>query len=268
MFSGTGKKRNEMCLLLADPRGRLLSERGKPLQMRSFRVWNNLCLQGPWDLVLDIGANYGEMIFFSDLSTDQDIICVEPNEEIVPYLVHNLQRFSRAVVKKIAVGCRNETAYLSSGMNHSGRNFVSYQPNDKPIRVVPLEDLLKGENLKRVLVKIDIEGGEFEVLQCYKVHERVSVVFFAETHAMNRSQIATLLDSFYFFDIDSNIRPILQIDSRNLESWISDSRRGMNAILISRDNFEQGVKITVLRSWWIFLCEVIASCLFKLNIRD
>lgn len=261
-------KKSRLCVMVSDPRGKLLLKRGRPLQMRSFRVWNKMCQQGPWDLILDIGANYGEMIHYSNLKSQQRIICVEPNRQLVDHLKHNLQQYANAEVMNIAVGPKRGNGYLLPGFNHSGTAYISSDPSDNPTEIFPLDEIVKNKPIKRLLVKIDIEGGEYEVLKNTQVCQDYLTTFFAESNTFSLIQTKELLKKFDIFDIDSNIRPIYRICEDNVESWIDNPGRGMNALLVYRNNKDTNLEIKNLRMWTIFFLECIASILHKINIRS
>ena len=139
-------------------------------------MWQLLLEERPWTHVLDVGANYGEILLNVDLPTNARIIAFEPNPRILPYLERNLAHANlRIEIIGSAVSDRTGSAIFvmnrgSSGASHLARpNEAAVDESDRVI--VPTTTLtaaLDGEaaaSLMRVLVKIDVEGHEVPVVR-------------------------------------------------------------------------------------------------------
>jgi FkbM family methyltransferase len=118
------------------------------------------------ELIVDLGANVGA---FSCLAAalcrkhklDHPIIAVEPNSANVKFLRE--QPFARAIsIRQAAVGATAGTARLVRGYNSVSDyvDFSGHAPGET-IDVISLDSLCD----RPALVKMDIEGSEWEILE-------------------------------------------------------------------------------------------------------
>ena len=120
--------------------------------------------------VIDIGANvgwYSCLMTHSGFPTDGEILAVEPNPAVLPYLRANAARYSQiTVIPFVAAAQPGETTFyaapssdLSSALRAVGR------PLKLPATTVDqlVTDYLKESQVD--LVKCDVEGGELAVLR-------------------------------------------------------------------------------------------------------
>lgn len=118
------------------------------------------------DLVVDLGANVGA---FSCLvqtlcaaqNRSRPIRAVEPSSDAIVFLRE--QPFASAIdIRQVAVGANKRSARLVSGKNSvSGYVDLSENGDGEPVDVVTLRSLCD----RPALVKIDIEGAEWEILE-------------------------------------------------------------------------------------------------------
>jgi FkbM family methyltransferase len=118
------------------------------------------------DLVLDLGANVGAFSFLVRVLCEQDnlwpsIKSLEPNPQNVAFL--RQQPFAHGVeIAEAAVGPTEGWGQLVAGKNSvTDRVDFSDTRNQRNVRVVTLETLCD----RPALVKMDIEGGEREILR-------------------------------------------------------------------------------------------------------
>lgn len=158
----------------ADQRGAALLERGGPLHPEALAMWRSLVRQHPWDWVLDVGANYGEMTVAVQQLTDGRIVALEPDPHTARFLRATLDGFPNCAVLQEALGATSGTTSFYRNREWSG-NSTLVQPaqigDDWDVFSTPVttpqqlfERLAIGPS-DRVLVKLDIEGAEAEVLQ-------------------------------------------------------------------------------------------------------
>ncbi|NKC03252.1 hypothetical protein HED55_07500 [Ochrobactrum haematophilum] len=69
-----------------DKRGEQLAGSEGTLAPHSLALWNVALKLCPWDYVIDVGCNYGEMLVSADLPVHAEIVAFEPNPRILPYL--------------------------------------------------------------------------------------------------------------------------------------------------------------------------------------
>lgn len=127
----------------------------------------------PDDLVFDIGANSGDMteIF---LSLGAKVICVEPNPKCIKVLKRRFNGNKRVTLieKGVSYGEGILPFYVNEAMDGMStfskkwkRNF-SKEKWSKPIEVpvTTINKLIKEFGIPK-LIKIDVEGFEFQVLK-------------------------------------------------------------------------------------------------------
>lgn len=156
------------------------------LETLVLKRWNDF--SGPHDhpYILDCGANIGlSVLRYKSLYPKARIVAFEPDPEIVPMLKRNLQRNAASDVEVVeaAVWWKEGTAeWFCEGAD--GSRIVGAAQEGQLIKKVATIDF--GNYLGRPvdLLKMDIEGAEFEVIP--KLGDRLSVVqqMIVECHVM------------------------------------------------------------------------------------
>jgi FkbM family methyltransferase len=125
--------------------------------------------------VFDVGANVGLYSLLAAAVNPQAAIhAFEPTGEVFDRFVVNfgLNNFSNIVPNRVAVGRTSGKCYLhlcagSDGSNE-GMNYVSSENasrSDTAVEVVSVDDYCRTRGIDSIdLLKLDIEGGEFEAL--------------------------------------------------------------------------------------------------------
>lgn len=168
-----------LCTSIADRRSWLLDE-GR--QLHKIQQFERLCREQDATRLIDIGANYGEYsVGLSECF--QDVIAVEPNPVVAEALrlscnINNLN--SKVTVVERAIGNGTETSTLLSLTFHnsgSGRAETGYPNLRSPFRDHEFSIRIKTTSIPELLrlpvpsapnsvaVKIDIEGGELNVVE-------------------------------------------------------------------------------------------------------
>jgi FkbM family methyltransferase len=99
------------------------------------------------------------------------VIAIEPDERNFRVLVKNCMHLSNISPHKAAVGLKNGSVYLKCDQNPVYSKVVGPDESESSsykIDCVTLDSfipLLKGRESQSVVVKIDVEGGEMEVLR-------------------------------------------------------------------------------------------------------
>lgn len=125
------------------------------------------------NVIFDLGANVGlYSLLAAAYNPRATVHAFEPTPELVDRLRVNLalSRLSNVVVNPQAVGATNGRIYLhySSGSDGSneGMNYVSSSPTDTAVEVTTLDAYCAAHGIEHIdLMKIDIEGGEFDALE-------------------------------------------------------------------------------------------------------
>ena len=164
-------------VLPSDDRGkRLISSHGN-FNPRTLAAWR-LLAAGEWTHVLDVGANYGEMLLNLTWNPTTQLVAFEPNAAIVPLLRRSLQEAGvEAMLRPVALagrtGVRSMTIDLTwSGLTHLDGDLRqsdhghALQQVLTPVTTLAQELRRHGRtDALRVLLKIDVEGAEREVLE-------------------------------------------------------------------------------------------------------
>ena len=109
-----------------DGRGRSLVRRGGDVNPGSLVMWRSLLAERPWTHVIDVGANYGEMLVGVELPRAATVIALEPNPFVIPYLTRTLQQLGVGVeLMSKAASARSGTATLAIDRNWSGFSSIA-----------------------------------------------------------------------------------------------------------------------------------------------
>jgi FkbM family methyltransferase len=134
----------------------------------------------PGDTVFDVGANIGfySVLFSRWVGPQGRVICFEPDPDNVLLLRRNLElnRCENALVRDVALGEAQEvsvfsrdpttgaTGHLGTGPTYGETLFGAGKEFLIPVRAETLD--AEAHSLHRPdVVKLDIEGGEYEVLR-------------------------------------------------------------------------------------------------------
>lgn len=152
----------------SDSRGRALTRTGGDFNPLSSALWRAvLALRPHWDYVLDIGANYGEMLAGADLAHADRVIAFEPNPAVADRLRRTVAELPWAVeLQQLAVGAAPGSAQFVVDARWSGKSHVAEQADGNGIAVemTSVDEVLRDASPSEVAVKIDVEGLETEVL--------------------------------------------------------------------------------------------------------
>lgn len=153
----------------------------------------------PWN-IMDVGANIGTTaLTFAQLASKGRVIAFEPNSTNFKRLSENasLNQAKNISLNNVGLGSKDEQVKLyvidetNPGMNRI-LNGASVQDSvrSEVITIKRLDDFLTKEALERVdLVKIDVEGYEFNVLKgAERILNEFKPVLFIEVNDDNISQ--------------------------------------------------------------------------------
>ncbi|WP_439501356.1 FkbM family methyltransferase [Aminobacter ciceronei] len=154
-----------------DRRAQKLIQSDGNLNPPALSAWHLLLQQHAWTHVIDVGANYGEMLVNGGLPSGASIIAVEPNPAIRPYLERTLREAGLpAIILDAALSDKEGQAALHVDPNWSGTARLA-KPGDNgalPVRTTTLDRVLRsfdaGPSMMRVLVKLDV-GDEANILR-------------------------------------------------------------------------------------------------------
>jgi FkbM family methyltransferase len=161
----------------SDQRGQRLAARGGDFNPPARHIWQTLLAERPWTHVIDVGANYGEMLLGVTLPRAANVIAMEPSPFVLHYLHRSLHEAGLAVeVIEKAASARSGTAILSADRDWSGNSSLNgampeaagHTVENVEIEAITLASLLKDRGIPgsiRLLLKVDVETHEIQVLQ-------------------------------------------------------------------------------------------------------
>jgi FkbM family methyltransferase len=161
----------------------------------------------PASTILDLGGNCGaSMAYFKALHPDARIHVAEPDPIAFRTLTANASRLDGVVLHQVAVGevderrafYQSNAAWSSSLVGdqvHAGGQWTD-------VEVVSLGTFLRRAALERVdLLKLDVEGAEWEILPAVRLAEVAGVVI-GELHDPSDDSQAVLDHAFEGFDVE------------------------------------------------------------------
>lgn len=158
------------CATVTETRRAVVSTRRERAVLAELR---DLCLPGM--VVFDVGANVGthSLALADVVGPDGTVICFEPHSKTFEALVANISRngFENIVTKHKALGATTETAKLYVEHDDPGVGSHSLIRRTEDIETAEEIDVIRGDEFVKDqgyhpdLMKIDVEGGELDVLQ-------------------------------------------------------------------------------------------------------
>lgn len=181
------------------------------------------------DVVLDLGANIGIFAHRAEQRGASKVICFEPMSDTFNCLVRNLG--SKSIAYKNAVGAKNgiETFTIHTSYSNTGGATTLKQDklmnthdeiHSEKVFVVGINDIFEAYENNIDFMKIDIEGGEVEVLTAISDENLSSLrCLAAEFHKtydefdVFQSEFIERMDglgfkSFTLFHADGNLRTV------------------------------------------------------------
>lgn len=145
---------------------RLMACRGV-LNPQTNMLWRTALRLAAWNVAVDVGANYGEMLLERGVAACPRVLAVEPSARILPYLRKTVTHLPNVEVVAAALTDGEGVRHFSENRDWSGMSRFGEGPNCMPVKVTTVDALLAGEAETgglRLLIKIDVEGGEVAVL--------------------------------------------------------------------------------------------------------
>lgn len=156
----------------SDGRGRSLIEAAGNFNPHTLSTWHRLLSEQDWTHVIDVGANYGEMLVNGSIPAEAKLIAIEPNPTIRPYLERTLSEAGIAAdIMDVALSDQNGEAALLVDTDWSGTTRLA--PADDasaiPVQTSTLDAILRSldaaPSSMRIVLKVDVEGSEAAVLK-------------------------------------------------------------------------------------------------------
>lgn len=213
-----------------DERGRelQLSENGQ-LNEPTFAMWEVLLGAAQWTDIVDVGANYGEMLVRAKFPKAAKVVAIEPSPRIFPLLRENL---SNAGVDcdclAIAVSNRVGVAELCIDLRWSGLSSLEASADRSPnkeivlVPTMPLDAVIGGDDElrnKKILLKIDVEGHEISVLEGMRriVSECDDLAALVEVLHLDQEARSKILENFDVEVFDLEARAFVMVKPATLK---------------------------------------------------
>jgi len=160
-----------------DARARALLNAGGPLHDEALLLWRHLLGSRTFDAVIDVGANYGELLLGADLPPALQIVALEPNARVVKALRETLaDSHPGALVLPYALSDHDGQVTLYDDVTWWGNSTICQDwTSDRPhewreqevtcVAVATLLETINAGPATSVAMKLDIEGAEGAVLR-------------------------------------------------------------------------------------------------------
>lgn len=148
-------------MLLAGPQGRKALEWVYAGHDKSLRLDYDLDSSS---LVIDLGGYEGQ--WTSDIFSKYacSVWVFEPVPSFAEHIAKRFERNPKIRVFPFGLGARNETAQIS--VEDDASSLFADSPSTASIRLVEAAEFLRNEGVARIdLMKINIEGGEYDLLE-------------------------------------------------------------------------------------------------------
>jgi FkbM family methyltransferase len=149
------------------------------------------------EVIFDLGSNIGlTLLYFTTRHRSSRIFGFEPNPAVLEMLRENTAKWPNIQVREVAIADRDGTADLFAGAFSSSASLFppSSERDPVPVATRTLETAMREAGVERIdLLKMDIEGSEWQVLRSAAFRERVDAVV-AEVHPRTADDPRQLLE--------------------------------------------------------------------------
>jgi FkbM family methyltransferase len=156
----------------SDGRGRSLVAADGNLNPHTMTAWHQLLSEQAWTHVVDVGANYGEMLVNGGLPAGAKLVAIEPNPTIGAYLKRTLDEAGLAVeIVDVALSDTDGKSAFFIDANWSGTSRLTRSDDEGAlsVRTTTLDAILRDMGVApssmRIVLKVDVEGHEAAVLR-------------------------------------------------------------------------------------------------------
>ncbi|WP_028544870.1 FkbM family methyltransferase [Paenibacillus taiwanensis] len=154
-----------------ESRGQFLLAHQGITQPKITSFWKKAVAYFQPSVALDVGVNYGEILFSSAYAKEVTVIGIEANDTLAPYIHHSLHEHPNReqihIVYALASDRDDEQAFFYINPQYSGTSTAIPSPafQQRQVRSVTIDTVMKGLTRKahRLLFKMDVEGYEAKV---------------------------------------------------------------------------------------------------------
>lgn len=210
-----------------DERGIALAKADGNLNPQSLVLWNTALGLTAWDVVVDVGCNYGEMLVGADLPPTSRVIAFEPNPRILPYLTRTLKDFGREVdLREVAIGQAEAVDVEfavdvdwsgTSSLDTASTEVAAHRNETIRVKVSTLDAELADSFSSSICMKVDVEGYEKHLIEgALTLLGSVSkwALLFEILH-MPIPEIAELAERFSMYLLDRRTGRLVPVQGRS-----------------------------------------------------
>jgi len=157
-------------------------------------------------VVIDVGSNLGSFIkILNNINKKTEIYSIEPNLELINFQKNRFKNKNNIKYFNIAIDSKNGSRkfYIRNPASHSSvfKKHIDEKINTiretVDVEAVSLENFINEQNIKKItLLKIDIEGLDYEVLFSTKSLLKNNIIEFVKIEA-NRESIERIMAFAY-----------------------------------------------------------------------
>jgi FkbM family methyltransferase len=242
-----------------DERGKRMRESNGDVNPHSLELWNHALRLFDWQVAVDVGCNYGEMVVGAQFPADTRIIAFEPSDAVLPYLRKTLSEFDRPV-ELIASAVSDEVvhgAQFARDVTWSGKSSLILDDRQDTaadvivfdtVEVTTLDAVLGQGDISSACIKVDVEGREAAVLR--GAEKALGLIghwaLMLEILHMPPGELAALVLKHNVYLLDARYGDLVRVRSSNPEviremldsGWLYPQ----DALLVSSPTLVRGAK--------------------------
>jgi FkbM family methyltransferase len=221
---------------LADARAHELVAADGDLNPLSTVLWQHALNAHHWELVVDVGVNYGEMLVGVDLPAGARVVGFEPNASVRALATRTLA--DNGVVAELrgeAVGAAAGRASFALDPSWSGLSSFATGPGTVEVDVTTLDEVLG--DAASYCVKVDVEGFEEDVLRggARSLARDVPWVLMLEVKHMPAGLLAGLAERWAVVLLSADGASLYEADAGTVDALLDSGRvYGQDALLVGR----------------------------------
>ncbi|MFT4287533.1 FkbM family methyltransferase [Nocardioides sp.] len=206
-----------------DPRAGHLQAAQGDFNPGSLRLWERALGLWHWQVVVDVGVNYGEMLVGPELPRGARVIGFEPNLDLHPFLRRTLAEAGLDVeISDRAVADHAGSAVFAVDHDWSGTSSLlevrsaGGHTTTVTVPVTTLDEAL-ADAPGAVCVKVDVEGAEPAVLAGARalMTEREHWAIMLEVHHLPATTLATWADQQTVLLMDRRTSGLIKLPGRD-----------------------------------------------------
>ncbi len=208
-----------------DERGRAMIATAGNVNPLSLVLWSQALGLSLWDTVVDVGANYGEMIVGAPIAPSSHVVAFEPNPAILPYLTQTCDASTLSIeLVPLAVSdtpaatadfYRNERWSGMSGLSGLSPENDSTTLVLDQVEVTTLDSFFADRNPANACIKIDVEGADLAVLDGARqtLSKLAYWAVMIEILHLSTEQIVELAESCNLYLMDRRTQALVRVRS-------------------------------------------------------